>query len=140
MVNLDKWEEIEYADIKQGDKVRIITKQGKLINDVRCVASFVGRSGWNSPDHILFLISPDDFMPLAGGSRKIYRRKPKRKVITTFPENLGAVIEGINRINSEEKRFVWDGKDWSDGFNNFVKHYELKEGWHSFVLLSEGVK
>lgn len=38
MVNLDKWEEISYADIKTGDKLRIITTQGDVVQESKAVA------------------------------------------------------------------------------------------------------
>lgn len=141
MVNLEKWEEIDFKDISEGDEIRVITTQGVVVNDTKGVAHHLDSwfDAWYSEDGVKFLSGPDRFHPISGGYRTIYRRKPKRDVIHTFPQNLGAVIEGIHRDTGRAKLFVWDSKDWSDGHTLFLDHEGLKRGYHSFVLLSEGV-
>lgn len=142
MVNLDKWEEISYEDIKIGDKLRIITIQGDVVNESRATAGYeTPYSGWYADNHVKFLTRPSEFKPLPGGFRTIYRRKAKP---FQLPTGLGAVVEATkNDKFSERTRFVFadpndkecswvaDGS-WHDP-DDMLKRYK------DFVVISKGV-
>lgn len=138
MVNLDKWEEIEYADIKKGDRVRCIVDQKSVWNDVRFLASHEAFKGWCTIEGIVGAVDPESFAPVNNGGRKIYRRKPDPVPAFVFPEVMGAVIEAKLKTETDRKRFVWDGADWTDGYRTFGTHDF--EHYEDFVTLAAGVK
>lgn len=141
-VDLDKWEEITFEDVKKGDKIRVIVTQGEVVSDTKAVADYLaGYSGWYARGDVNFLSSPGKFSPIPGGSRKIYRRKPKP---FELPTGLGAVVEATrNDKFSERTRFVFadpndkecswvaDGS-WHDP-DDMLKRYK------DFVVISKGV-
>lgn len=144
MVNLDKWEEVQYADIKKGDKVRVITKQGSVTNDTTGKADHSAYSGWASSDGVVFLSNPERFKPIVGGVRTIYRRKPKP---FTLPTGLGAVIEAMKVSSGSKVKLIladsttesltWivDGGSWYTS-NEIANDSRFRD----LTVLSEGLK
>lgn len=142
MVNLKKWEVVEHKDIREGDKLKII----EVIHAVK------GESVLKVHKGTVTDLWPNGDFDLSDGSEwedtdptqynetvTAYRRKAKeREVIYNLPENFGAVVEGIDRKTEKKKRFVWDGEHWGNRYDVF-DHKDLKMGWHSFVVLAEGV-
>lgn len=142
MVNLEKWEEISYSEIKAGDTIRVITKQGPVINDTRGKAD-THWNGWASGNGVKFLSHPDNFEPAKGGFRTIYRRKPKAKPFE-LPENIGAVLKVVHPSGASN-HYTFTGFEWttlSTGIRrSSVKlKDEILGRAKSVTVISEGVK
>jgi hypothetical protein len=138
MVNLDKWEEIGYGDIEAGDRLRVITRQGSVVNDTQGVAHNHTWNGWVAENAVKFLNHPDYFKPVEGGSRTIYRRKPKP---FTFPDNQLAVIKGV-RIGYDTV-VIWFAKTGSGWVHQSGSEYTedmIRQYFHNFTVEFEGVK
>jgi hypothetical protein len=122
MVNLDKWEKIEYDDIKQGDKLlKIVEHKDGTRTRVTGVAAREGYLGWASKDlWSLVQVNP----PFAG---TVYRRKPKPYKL---PTGLGATVQAIRvSIGSTETFMLADpGND---------KCSWVIEGGGSWLMASE---
>jgi len=141
MVNLDKWEEITYDDIKKGDKIRSIVTQGNVVNDTKGIAeTHSSWGGWYSKDQVKLLTHPEGFHPAGGGGRTIYRRKPKPFV---FPEGLGAVVEATHRSGH---KYLFVHSDPSDIHNSWTRggdwhsESEILDRFTNPVILSKGFK
>ncbi len=137
MVNLEKWEEIEFEDVREGDIIKAVVwsdtedfKTKSVCESKIGVHAKWGGGFWAGNLSILSGQMTPEF------KRTIYRKK--LKVVFTFPQNMGAVIEAEGRTFGSKKRFVWDGHDWTDGIVTFGRE-ELKNGYKNFVVLSEGV-
>lgn len=141
MVNLDKWEEINYEDVRAGDKIRVITTQGSVISDTKGVAfAFFSYRGWISQDDVTLLSSPYRFKPIGGGYRTIYRRKHKVTAFT-FPGRFGEVISGVGRVSGERSGFVHIGRGryLREGTNVEANVQHLVTYYRDFKLVREGV-
>lgn len=139
MVNLDKWEEISFGEIKRHDLVRCIVKQGNITKDIRGIVNSYDSRGVRNIDGILFALDPAKLRVVKGRTRTIYRRKPKP---FEFPTNTGAVITGIwNRSASKERTtFVLVSEEnWISSNSNIPYTVEeLRNGATNFILKHEG--
>lgn len=141
MVNLDKWEEINYEDVRAGDKIRVITTQGSVISDTKGVAfAFFSYRGWISQDDVTFLSSPDRFKPIGGGYRTIYRRKAKEKPFI-FPGKFGEVVSGVGKISGKQYNFVNIGRGRYLRDDSLASHGPdiLPNYYTDFKLVREGL-
>jgi hypothetical protein len=143
LVNLDKWEEIGYSDIRKGDRIRVVTQQGNVINDTKGIAhSYVKYHGWQSIDCVTFLSTPDRFKPIGGGYRTIYRRKAKEKPFI-FPKETGAVISAKGKLTGHRFNFILSGNQ------GYVKEHDrdmfyrssfyLEQYYEDFRLVQAGI-
>lgn len=134
MVNLEKWEEIEYGKIKRHDTIRCITVQGNVVSDTRGVVDGYSESGiWNEQG-IRFVRDPSAFKPVDGGYRTIYRRKPKAPKVK---ELLGAVILAENERTKDH--FVFDGLSWSSA-TECCDLEDLQDAYTKLTVLQEGIE
>lgn len=141
MVNLDKWEEINYEDVRVGDKLRVITQQGNVTNDTKGIAhSYVTYHGWRSVDGVTFLSSAGRFNPIPGGSRTIYRRKTKEKPFV-FPENFGEIISVTGRVSGRRYNFINIGRGRYLRDDSLASHGKdrLVDNYKDFKLEREGL-
>jgi len=138
MVNLSKWEVIEHDDIREGDLLKIVevihktNRPSKVKTHKGTVTNLFLNGDFDLSDGTEWEnVDPTQYNETV----TCYRRK----VVFTFPQNLGAVIEGESRKYGAKKRFVWNGQSWNyDGL--VYNHFQLKELYKNFVVLSEGVK
>jgi hypothetical protein len=141
LVNLDKWEEIEFADIRAGDFIRVITVGKRCdfeaVTDARgTVTGQTWGDDW-SCNGINLAKKPGskgpDFLDT------FYRRKPKPFV---FPENAGAVIKATHKETESTYTYVWTGEDWTVFGSSLLSSDTdfLRKNYKDFVLISEGVK
>lgn len=130
MVNLDKWEKVEFKDLKNGDKIKRVTKNPDGTKAVVTgVLDHRGVTGdWLSRDK--FRLADENYCT------KLYRRKPKR---FEFPTNHYAVIECTPRWGGKGvRRFVrlplgWTSPDRAQAFEdallaNFTDHKVIQAG------------
>lgn len=142
MVNLKKWEVIEHDDVRVDDLLKIIEVEHTIKGP--STVTVYKRTVTSLDDNLDFYLSDgtawENVDPTPDNETvTVYRRKQTPEVVFTFPQNLGAVIEGESRRYGAKKRFVWDEKGWNySGFP--YNHIQLKELYKNFVVLSEGVK
>ena len=84
MVNLEKWEEISFDDIRKGDRLKRITRHSDGTKAVVSGKAHTLEGNMWMSKHRFKLV--DDSM-----DSKLYRRKPKPKPFK-FPKGVGAVI------------------------------------------------
>lgn len=116
MVNLEKWEEIEYDAIEKGDKIlRIVKHKDGTATTAKGVADIKYSSGWSTPDR--FTLVRDGDYPF-GATMELYRRKPKP---FELPTEFGTIITAFpdSRYDDKRKWLVWDGEDWTGGSSCF---------------------
>lgn len=130
MVNLDKWEEVEFDDLKLGDKVKRIT-----LNEDGTKAVITGKIKYRDGD--MFLSENRFKLVDIVYFHKIYRRKPKP---FELPTNLFAVVEGTYRWaqTSKPDKFTllttgWYTENGTRAFPdaliaNYVDHKIIFEG------------
>ena len=148
MVNLDKWEKIEFDDIRRGDLIRkIVTDKNGVHFDARGEAhrprqSFDGSAErWLSSDENGWIVARRRLTSTTA-TQALYRRKPKALDI---PENIGAVLVGYKKradgLEGTKELFVrLVNKRWvsqRDGFGYSTSY--LKELYNIGAVLSEGV-
>lgn len=131
MVNLDKWEKVEFKDLKKGDKIKRVTKNpdGTKAVVTGILGSFSDSTGiWMSPDKFR-LVDPRY-------CTQLYRRKPKP---FKLPTNNYAVIECTPKWGGKEvRRFVLLPTGWTSPTNgrafedailaNFTGHRVIQPG------------
>lgn len=110
MVNLDKWEEVEFFDVKPGDTVKTVhthadgtvaIRKGKIHH-----ISPVGN--WVSKDDKMLVVT-QRACETWGATREIYRRKAKPFV---FPETAGSIIGGTNKVSRGRFDFILSEGSW----------------------------
>ena len=139
MVNLDKWEEIDYGKIKRHDLIRCITVQGDVVNDTRGVVNSYDCLGVRNKKGVKFVVAPEHFKPIPGGSRKIYRRKAKEFV---FPTKTLAIIEGTYRWGSEKPRryVLTEQAGWRSAITGEAAvKVALQGNFKDWKVISEGI-
>lgn len=138
MVNLDKWEEIAYGDIKRNDLIRCIIVQGNVIDDVRGKVDWHDGIGVYNDLGVRFITSPEMFKPKSGGQRTIYRRKPKP---FTFPTNTTAIIRG-QRVGHDSVTvfFVKLHSGWHHESGSIYSKDEIEMYFRNFEVVYKGVK
>jgi hypothetical protein len=104
MVNLDKWEEVTYADLKIGDKVRRINKHDDgTVLDIRGTIHSERFGVLQSKDNFALVRNTYSF------ATELYRRKPKPY---SLPTELGAIVSGTPAGAVDREWCVFDGEDW----------------------------
>lgn len=110
MVNLEKWEEVGFFEVKKGDKVKSVHTYAdgtKIVREGRVDhVSVLG--SWVSKDEKVLVVtqrSCEDW----GATRTIYRRKPKPFV---FPEMAGSIIAGTNKVSRGRFDFILSEGSW----------------------------
>lgn len=137
MVNLDKWEEIEYGKIKRHDLIRCITVQGDATNDACGIVDRYDSLGVYNKVGVNFVVDPYYFEPAGGGHRTIYRRKPEPFV---FPIKRLAIIKG-QRIGHDEVfiNFVKTDSRWYHQSGSDYKEASIRSFFHNFEVIFEGI-
>lgn len=132
MVNLEKWEKVEFADLKKGDKVKevIVTADGTkvestgtlvAVDSLRAQSSY----GWTlAKRHAAF------------NDETIYRRKPKP---FKLPTTMAAVVSGLHKESEERDTLVWDGRYWNSSISAFSTD-ALNRQYSDFQLVRKGIK
>lgn len=150
MTDPTKWEPISYDDIKEGDRLKVITTADTANLRAKTVThatvSHLVRNAWYC-DNIRVISDPEDKDSIF--TVEIYRRKPKPFV---FPEGFGAMIEGcrksdagphvINKCTSAEfQQFVrcQEGM-WRNSKGNGFPEEEILDSFDHLVVLREGVR
>jgi len=95
MVNLEKWEEIEYTDIRADDLIKMIREDGIRTFIYKSMAvSFDEQHNWWVMDGKWYASAEEDY----GYARTFYRRKPKP---FDFPTSFGSIIQVTKSIDPE---------------------------------------
>jgi hypothetical protein len=137
MVNLDKWDEVEYGKIKRNDLIRCITVRGNAVSDVRGVVDGYDVHGVYNNNGIRFVSDPAIFRPSsAGDNRTIYRRKGKPFVL---PTELGAIVSGVPAGAVDREWSVFDGRDWSSSNRAYLPS-EMVDHFADLRLEREGIE
>lgn len=132
MVNMDKWEKVEYADLKKGDKIlRINEYADGTRSEVRGVLNYEGLSQWKSRDNFILV---DD---ASRTPSKLYRRKTKPFEI---PKGMGAVMTATDSNGNTVTliRVDVDGTPWRLMPSNWRSDRQVA-GMADHKVLSEGV-
>lgn len=135
LVNLDKWEKIELADIKEGDKLlRICSYADGTVAEVRGKTHTKGSRGWLTKGN--FILVRDYYGN--GETVEIYRRKPKP---FEFPLKPMAIIEGTYKFSSQDTRryFRTEEGGWRNARDGGVAFVEaLRGNFTNWKVISEG--
>lgn len=142
MVNLAKWEEVDFFDIKLNDEIKYVQINGLKTTVIRGKVVFrLHRSDATGTlriedGHHQHDLSRRDFGKPEGTT--LYRRKAK-----TFelPTEFGAIVSAVYVSRySEDKRqwFVFDGQDWCSG-DSAVIPTDFEDNYKDHILEREGV-
>lgn len=132
MVNMDKWEKVEYEDLKRGDKVLRINKHDDGTRaEVRGVLNYEGFNQWKSRDNFILV------QAVSNTPSKLYRRKTKPFEI---PKGMGAVMTATDDNGNTVTliRVDVDGTPWRLMPSNWRSERQVA-GMKDHKVLSEGV-
>lgn len=153
MVNLTKWEEIDFFDIKMDDEIKGHIKVGPtLTHVVRGTAVYVHTASDKAEGRIhvekdgeSHALIRDRVKGKPEGAT-LYRRKQltqdEKDALFSFPEKLGAIVSAVPRqryAGTEAVNHVWDGGEWSTA-NTSRSTDSLKKDFKEFKLIRKGIK
>ncbi len=141
MVNLDKWEEITYDDIKIGDEIKRINVH---TDGTRAeVIGVVARENFGTFESVRsFALVRRHY---ENSTTELYRRKISQEEIDAkfvFPEAPGAVIEANQGIYGT-RRYVHTGLVWhwtDTRYPASLSETDLRRKGSNFKVISEGIK
>lgn len=139
MVNLEKWEEVKFGDVKFNDKLKIVLVK-KSTDTLTTTEVYKGKV--TSVDHPYFWINGgcgwEDKPSARNTTTTIYRRKPEP---FAFPHNLGAVIEGKPKHTSgSARRYVRLAGRWVQSDGSVAFEDALTANFENWTVLSKGVE
>jgi hypothetical protein len=154
MVNLTKWEEIDFFDIKLDDEIKGYIKVGPTLTEVvKGTVVYVHTTSDKAEGRIhvekdwenhALIRDRDKGKP---ENTVLYRRKnltqDERDELFEFPEKLGAIVSAVGRnlgrYGTQREHFVWDGGEWSTAHTS-QSSSELKRDFKEFKLIRKGIK
>lgn len=156
MVNLNKWEEVDFFDVDVFDNIKAYIKRGPILTEI--VTGKVHCTEFKSDQtegkirlvkdgetHLLFR-DPAQGKP---EGTTLYRRKQltqdEKDEQFKFPEKLGAIVSAVPRQNlmgrypsSERVNHVWDGGEWSTAHTS-ISTGELRAEFKEYKLVRDGI-
>lgn len=156
MVNLNKWEEVDFFDVKISDNIKGYIVKGPSLTEVITgeVVSITRDTNKLSgtirlrKEHETHLLIRDPERGRPEGTT-LYRRKQftqaEKDELFKFPEKLGAIVSAVPRQNlmgryasSERVIHVWDGGEWSTA-DTSISTGELRADFKEFKLERNGI-
>lgn len=155
MVNLAKWEEIDFFDAKVGDKLKGYIEigptethviKGKVTYMHSTSDKLEGRIHVEKDGETHALIR-NRLMGKQEGTT-LYRRKELTQVERDeqfqFPEKLGAIVSAksdhaSSRYGASRAYHVWDGGEWSTA-DTSISTSEFRKNFKEFELVRKGIK
>jgi hypothetical protein len=153
MVNLNKWEEVDFFDIKLGDEIKGYIKvsptlteivSGKVVYMHSTSDKLEGRihvaKDWEN--HALVR----DRVKGKPENTSLYRRKPPTQeeldAKFEFPAKLGAIVSSVPRhafAGTDREYHVYDGGEWSTAHTS-IDADELRRNFKEFELVRKGIE
>lgn len=152
MVNLNKWEEVDFFDIKLGDEIKGIIKTSPTLTEtVRGTVRYVHSTGDKAEgrihvekdgEHHALIRSREKGKP---ENTSLYRRKEltqdEKDALFVLTEKLGAIISAVPEHHSAgtaRVNHVWDGGEWSTAHTSICTS-EFRRTFKEFKLVRKGV-
>lgn len=153
MVNLNKWEEVDFFDVDVFDNIKGYIKKGPTLTEL--VTGKVHYTEFKSDrtegkirlhkdgETHLLIRDPEKGKP---EGTILYRRKKltqdEKDELFKFPEKLGAIVSAVPRqryAGTERVHHVWDGGDWSTAATS-IDSAEFRRNFKDFELVRKGIK
>jgi hypothetical protein len=142
MVNLEKWEEISFYDIKVGDKIKAVYSYRDGSYTIRTgVITALGGTMKSAANEIVF---SKGYCDVAGvTSRIIYRRKRSTKV--KIPTRHGASLKAVRGYCGSKEILIHADVDsaypwWSVEGQQWLSVTDIKDDYKDIEVLSKGIK